>query len=254
MSKISDILNKNFTTESKNIDFAHDELVETFFGLNKKKVKEKKAPKASRSIVVILVFLVLFIIILGLIIDIKITVKENVKDAARNIVASAKANFLLKDGKPNQNLVKKVTFLGDARKFSRATGKIIVLINAKGSGWGNMSIKFKKPINIRDLDISYMASGQSGGERMFLILIDANNRLYRIQDNLALALNKEWKSRRISLQSAQNAIDLSRISEMQFEFGSLTTGNSTGATIFLRDINTLTLPMPKDRGFSGNTR
>ena len=238
MSRIIDSLNKNFEKEKESIDSTQEKLLETFFGNTSEKEKTNKKINFLPAVITaaVLAFIIIFF---SLVFNVKVSIKKDVKDMAQNLrsfVVPAKGLYLVKDGKLNKAFVKEISFLGDARKFSRLRNDIIVLINSKGSGWGSVSMKLSKPINMEGLDISYVANGQVGGERMSLTLIDDDNKIYRVRNNSSLSLTKNRKEYRVSLENAKKVLDVSRIREIQFEFGSLTSGSVPGTTIFLQDV------------------
>ncbi|GAF88007.1 unnamed protein product, partial [marine sediment metagenome] len=78
--------------------------------------------------------------------------------------------------------------------------------------------------------------GQIGDEYILLVLVDADNRSYRMGRDLSSALTKEWQKCAVNLRPVKDAIDMRNIQAVKFEFGNLTAGNYTSATIFLRDL------------------
>lgn len=238
MSRIIDSLNRSFEKERESVDSTQEKLIETFFGSTSEKEKPSKKTNFLPVIITVAILAVI-IIFFSLSFNVEVSLKKDVKDMAHNLhsfVVPVKGLYLLKDGKSNKAFVKEISFLGDARKFSRLKNDAIILINSKGNGWGSVSMTFFKPIDMEGLDISYVANGQAGGERMSLTLIDDNNKRYRVRSDSLLSLTKNRWEYRVSLENAKKVLDISRVREIQFEFGSLISGNVPGTTIFLQDV------------------
>ncbi len=235
MSKIKDALNKHFNSSGGVDGSVQEELAKTFFASSTKTDrKEKKTPKAPWVISILALLSVSFLV---LILRNHIEIRIRMKGKSPTPVVAQENMFFIKDGKPGTYLIGDMSFFGDARKFSREKGDMLILVNSKGWGWGNFSIELKEPMNMEKHHISYIARGQVGDEHLIPVLVDADNKSYRMSRDLSSALTKEWQERTINLKSARNAIDLSRISIIRFEFGSLTAGNYPTATMFLKDIS-----------------
>lgn len=219
MSKIIDEFNRLSQSKEKIYNSMQEEIAKTYLQTAIKKNKEKKVVPTSKMPLAIAVgasFLVLLIIMLNF------SFNHNV--------------FFLKGGVPNNSIIEKTSFLGDAKSLSKVTDNEAVLCNSRGYGWANYTLELKKPINLKRFNIKYTAKGSGGGEALVLVLMDADNRTYRIEKDPLLMLTKDWQNYAINLRAAKNAIDLRHISVIRFEFGSLTTGNHSSAAIFLKDI------------------
>lgn len=137
----------------------------------------------------------------------------------------------------NSSLVKHAYFDGDAKNYSRQNDSELVLCNSKGSGWANYTIELKEPIDLTKLDLKYIAKGAKGQEALGIVIIDTDNRSYRVLDpNRIGRLTKDWRDYRMNFTAMKNVIDLNNISSIKLEFGSLTVQNSTAAIIFLKGI------------------
>lgn len=147
-----------------------------------------------------------------------------------------KGVFLVKGISSNNDIVKTIFFDGDARIGSRTADDHILLSNAKGSGWGNFTIELKEPIGLDKLDLKFVAKGSSGGEYLGIVIVDSDNKTYRMERGLSTMLTNEWQLYKINFRPVKKAVDLANITTIKFEFGSLTVGNSSGAAIFLKDI------------------
>lgn len=147
-----------------------------------------------------------------------------------------KGVFLVKGTDVNNELVRTIVFDGDAAAGSRTTGDHVILSNAKGSGWANYTIDLKEPVDLSRLDLKFVARGNSGGEALGVVIVDANKRSYRMERDASTKLTREWQLYKINFRPVSKAVDLAAISAIKFEFGTLTAGNKAGATIFLKDI------------------
>ena len=147
-----------------------------------------------------------------------------------------KGVYLIKGAESNHLMVRDAFFLGDAGTYSRVSGDQLVLCNSKGAGWANYSIELSEPINLNKLDLKFMARGEAGGEVLSVVIVDNDNRSYRLEKARSVRLTKEWQAYSVNFKPVKNAIDLKNVSVVRFEFGSLTVGNGPVVTIYLKDI------------------
>jgi len=223
-------------------DSIRQELAKTFFGTPTKKHGRNfgllRLPWIIAAIALVLLLLVL-LFRSNINVKIEITGRTPLTASADGSTLHASDQeeiFLVKAGQPNGYFVRNTFFFGDALKFSRAKQDMLILVNSKGVGWSNVSLEFVEPLNMRDSDIAYTAKGQVGGERLIVVLTDADNKTYRMAQGISSVLSKKWENHMINLAPARNVLDLSKISKISLEFGSITTGNPTHATIYLEDI------------------
>ena len=143
--------------------------------------------------------------------------------------------FFVKGGEINDKVISKAFFVGDARAASKVTGDGANLRNSKGQGWASYRIEMKHPLDLRKSELRYMACGENGGESLFMIVVDSDNKSYRL-DQESSKLTKEWQAYTINFKPLKDVIDLANISAVRFEFGSYTAGNPESAAITLKDI------------------
>lgn len=243
MSRIIDSLNKHFNMQKNNDDSIRQELAKTFFGAPTKKENKRFGLLKLPWIITSVALLSLFLVLLSrsnIDIKIEITGRAPAKSPTGLQAAYTPVNeeeaFLVKAGQPNEYFVKKAFFFGDALKFSRVKEDMLVLVNSKGMGWSNINLQFIEPMNMSGSALAYTAKGQEGGERIIVVLTDVNNKTYRMPQSLASMLSEKWEDHVINLAPARDVLDLSKISRVSLEFGSITTGNSTYTTIYLEDI------------------
>jgi hypothetical protein len=147
-----------------------------------------------------------------------------------------KGIFFIEAGVPNKDIVKNAYFTGDAKEFSISKPEELVLCNSRGFGWANYTIELKEPVDLNKLDIRYMARGVRGDEFLTLVIVDSSKRSYRLEKDLSSAMNKDWQKYTINFRRVKKAVDLSNISTIKFEFGSLTAGNYPSAVMSLKDV------------------
>jgi len=244
MSKIIDTLNNPFKKEKVHTS-AQEEIAKIYLKVSDKgKYKTKPAPMPKLPWIIAGTALVMAVLVLFFKSNIDIKVRILGEIPALNAEAPAdkfgtlreKGVFLVKDAEPNKYIVRNADFKGDAKAFSKITGGELVLCNSRGSGWANYEIELKEPLNLDRLDLKYTARGERGGEFLTVVVVDSDNRTYRIEKDISSSLAKDWQVSTISFKPLQNAVDIKNISVIRFEFGSLTVGNSPMATIFMKDV------------------
>ena len=94
----------------------------------------------------------------------------------------------------------------------------------------------KEPVDLDKLDIRYMARGVRGDEFLTLVIVDSGSRSYRLEKDLSSAMSKDWQRYTINFRRVKKAVDLSNISTIKFEFGTLTAGNYPSAVMSLKDV------------------
>ena len=223
-----------------------DEIAKTYFHMPAKKAAPRKKsrwkPFLPWAVAGLAVFLAIAVVIFRSSIDIKVRLLGEVPSgpASRNPYGLNgnfdKGLFLTEGGAPNKDIVKNAYFTGDAREFSISKPEELVLCNSRGSGWANYTIELKEPVDLDKLDIKYMARGVRGDEFLELVIVDGNNRIYRLEKDLSSAMSKEWQRYTINFRRVKKALDLSNISVIKFEFGTLTAGNYPSAVISLKDV------------------
>jgi len=227
--------------KSRLYDSFQEEIANTYFKTSPtgKKASKKKASSLPWIVAAFAVCLAVVIFISKSNFDIKVRVLSGTPFITKDASASAAdgAQFFVKGGEPNTTLIGKTFFVGDARTSSAMGDNEITLSNSKGQGWASFVIEMKEPINLTAFDIRYAAKSSSGAEKLVPIIIDSQNRSYRIEDSSLTALSDGWHTYIIGFKPVRSDIDIANVSAVKFEFGTETAGNSPSAVIFLKDIS-----------------
>ncbi|MFA6320970.1 MAG: hypothetical protein WCY36_03845 [Candidatus Omnitrophota bacterium] len=242
MSKIIDTLNNPFKKERMRSS-AQEEIAKIYLKVSdKSKIKNQKRPsKFPWMIAVAALLLALVLLFFKSNIDINIKILGEIPSFApaendRFGSVQEKGLYLSKGSELNRYLVRNADFKGDAKSFSKISEEYIVLCNSRGSGWANYEIDLKESLDLTKLDIRYSARGEFGGEYLTVVLVDSDNRTYRAEKDISSNLSKGWQIHTLNFKPMKKAIDIKNITAIRFEFGTLTAGNSSAATIYLKDI------------------
>jgi len=242
MSKILETMNNPFKKERARTS-AQDEIAKIYLKVSdkNKSKKDKHAPKLPWAIMAVALFFAALTLFFKSNIDVKIRILGEIPtlgpEAADKFGSlHEKGLYLLKGSDLNKYIVKDAGFNGDAKAFSKVGDDALVLCNSRGNGWANYGIYLKEPLNLNRLDIKYMARGESGDEYLTVVIVDSDNRSYRVEKDLSSKLSKEWQAYTINFKYLKNVIDLADIMSVKFEFGTLTAGNSSTSTLFLKDV------------------
>lgn len=222
------------------------EIAKTYFHTPAKRGPGKKRPKWKSflpwAIAVAALSLAIAVVVFKSSIEIKVRLLGEIPSsptgqkghpAGENL---DKGVFLIEGGVPNKDVVKSAYFTGDAREFSISKPEELVLCNSRGSGWANYAIELKEPVDLNKLDIRYTARGVRADEFLTLVIIDNSRRSYRLEKDLSSVMSKDWQRYTINFRRVKKAVDLSNISMIKFEFGTLTAGNYPSAVISLKDV------------------
>ena len=241
MSKILETMNNPFKKERTRAS-AQEEIANIYLKVSDKNrhKKDKRAAKFPWFIAITALFLALVTLLFKSNIDVKVRILGEMpsfgnESADKFGSLREKGLYLINGSELNTYMVKDAGFNGDARAFSKVNDDYLVLCNSKGSGWANYEIDLREPLDLTRLDIKYAAKGESGDEYLTMVIVDSDNRSYRIGKDISSKLSKDWQTFTINFKPLKNAIDLANITSLRFEFGTLTAGNSSMSTIFLKD-------------------
>lgn len=246
MSKIMDVLDGVSSRKHvhQHIDI-QDEIAKTYFHTPAKKHGKKKPKWRSFLpwvVAVLAIFFAMAVLVFKSSIEIKVRFLGEIPsvpiDGATHKFGESldKGAFLMEGGTPNKDIVKNAYFTGDAREFSISKPEELTLCNSRGSGWANYTIELKEPVDLDKLDIRYTARGTKGDEFLTFVIVDSSKRSYRLEKDLSSAMGKDWQRYTVNFRRVKKAVDLSNISMIKFEFGTLTAGNYPSAVMSLRDV------------------
>ena len=241
MSKIIETMTNPFKKE-KTRSSAQEEIAKIYLKVSdKNKNKKEKAPKLPWIIAGIALVLALLTLLFKSNIDVKVRILGEIPSIGSEGSDKfgdlrEKGLYLVKGSELNKYIIKNADFTGDAKVFSKVGNDEITLCNSRGSGWANYELYLREPLNLRKLDVRYMAKGYSGDEYLTVVVVDSDNRSYRVEKDITSKLSKDWQAYTINFKPLKNVIDLANVSVIRFEFGTLTAGNSSTATLFLKDI------------------
>lgn len=219
-----------------------EEISKTYLKVSNKNNK-KFLPRLPWIITILALSLSLSLFILRSNIDIKIRILGEVPSirGGRPVEdeferAPDKGIFLVKGSTDNKDIVKNVYFAGDAVIFSKVAKDQVILGNSRGSGWANYTLELREPADFSRFDLRYMARGSRGGEYLIFVIVDSGSRSYRIEPETTGRLTNDWRRYVMNFRQAENAVDLTEITTIKFEFGNLTAGNNPLTTIYLKDV------------------
>ena len=228
--------------KSRLYDSFQEEIANTYFKTSPatgKKVSKKKPSKAPWIIAAFAALLAITIFVSKSNFDIKVRLVSGTPFITKDgsALPSDGAQFFIKGGEANRSLVSKAFFIGDARVSSSMADDQITLSNSRGQGWASFVIEMKQPIDLTKLDIRYAAKGASGAEKLVPVIVDSQNRSYRIKDSSLTSVSDSWHTYIIDFKPVKGDIDLANVSAVKFEFGTETAGNGPAAAIFLKDVS-----------------
>jgi len=210
MSKIIETLKINPSKENT----LHQQIADTYFykkprTYHKKKAKHQKNRIKSLSVGAISfagASLVIFLIFSFL--------NVHYLDYLKKKIDLSPVVAVFDTGKLNKELIKKFEFRGTAKGKSKIIDKALALYSPKKYKWADMSMDFRFPVDFSDRVISFSVKGKRGGEKVGLVLRDADNRSSALHD---IFLTTSWRTETMPLDGVKKDIDLSRISHFRVE-------------------------------------
>ena len=149
------------------------------------------------------------------------------------------ATTLIKDGREDLALVKKIGFYGYGACVHSQQMQSIKLINGGFRTQSSMEIDFVYPVDLRGKQIVLKLKGKEGGEKFELTFRDKFAQDYTPQLVIApeeKGLSGDWQQIEVGFARRQGEIDLSCVVHMGLEFGTSTAQNPRNSTLFVRDI------------------
>jgi hypothetical protein len=149
------------------------------------------------------------------------------------------ATYLVTDGRLNRSIVKKLAFYGAASTKSKVMHDGLFLFNDGTTGWASAGFDFTEPIDLSNSNLDFFIKGIRGSESLKLFLRDADSNSYMPQAHHNIFkrnMAKDWQYVSISFGKFNGAYDPKKIQHIGFEFGTQTTSNESGASIFIKNL------------------
>ena len=118
------------------------------------------------------------------------------------------------------------------------------LVNSSVATFARANLYWDPPKNLETSKIIFYARGQKGGENITLSLKDTNNVMAFEKGRMNPfegGLTTEWQMAEISLENAVKEFNPKKASSLRFDFGSKDAKNKPGDTVFVKDIQVVSL-------------
>jgi len=153
-------------------------------------------------------------------------------DLLKEKFAKTKVVKVVDGGNINREFVKKFEFRGNAKnRSSRIQKEFVVVNNTKKYGWAGVAINFRFPLDLSGRNLSLVLRGRMGGEKINVVLRDANHKSVRLGDTY---LSSRWHEDALSLTDTKKYIDLTRIDQLRIESGYVGESNKLDSPVDLK--------------------
>lgn len=156
---------------------------------------------------------------------------------------------LFSDGRLNKDIIKKLGFYGAALSKSTVIRDGFFLFNDGTAGWASVGLDLIEPMDLSNNTLDFFVKGAYGNESLRLFLRDAENNSYMPQAyNLVFDKNmsKEWRVASVSFNNFKGPYNPKRIKHIGFEFGTQTTSNEPGVSIYIKNMCIVKNPITPD--------
>lgn len=167
------------------------------------------------------------------------------KDLAAETKSNAIFTALIVEGRVNRYIIKKIGFYGAALGKSRVIEEGLFLFNDGTTNWASVGLDFAEPMDLSSSSLDFFIKGGHGRESLNLILRDAENNSYMPQaHNIIFNKNmaEDWQFVSIPLNNFDGAYNPKRVNHIGFEFGTQTTLNEPGVSIYIKNIKIVWAP------------
>ena len=215
MSKTVDTLRRPVFKD----DVLHSHIAETYFR-QKPRVKTRKKKRARALNVDLTKTLIVILISLAVLMLLYISaayVHKQYIDVLKMRTQSLEVINFINNGSINRSIISKFEFRGHARNIKNSSIKDSIILNSpKKYNWADLSINFKFPIDVSSRNLLLSVRGNTGGEKVGVVLRDIKNRSIRLND---LSLSSNTSDKVIRLASLKGDIDLINVNHLRLEFG-----------------------------------
>ena len=146
---------------------------------------------------------------------------------------------LIVNGHLNSYVIKRLGFYGAAITKSKMLQDGLYLFNDGVTGWASIGIDFTKPMDFSNTTLDFFIKGREGGESLKLILRDTENNSYIPQAYNAIFnknMKTDWQFVSIPFKNFNGTYNANEINHIGFEFGTQTTSNEPGSSIYVKKI------------------
>lgn len=200
-------------------DVLHSHIAETYFR-QKPKVKARKKKRARAWNIdltkPLLVITISSVVLISLYISAAYVYRQYI-DVLKMKTQSLEVINFINNGSINKSIISKFEFRGQARNIKNSSIKDSIILNSpKKYNWADLSINFKFPIDVSARNLLLSLRGNTGGEKIGVVLRDVKNRSIRLND---LSLSSNTRDKIIRLAPLKGDIDLNNINHLRIEFG-----------------------------------
>lgn len=149
------------------------------------------------------------------------------------------SDFLILDGQINTQIIRRVGFYGAALRDSKIMTDGVYLINDGTAGWASAGFDLAEPVDVSNGSLEFFVKGLSGNESLEVILRDADNNSYLPQArNLVFNKNMggDWQFVSVPFGDFKGYYNSKHVNHIGFEFGTQTTSNDQGTSIYIKNI------------------
>lgn len=148
-------------------------------------------------------------------------------------------DLFIANGRTNAEIIKRMGFYGAALRDSRILKDGICLVNDGTIGWASSGFDMTEPADLTNSLLQFFVKGAAGSESLELILRDSDNNSYLPQARNRIFdknMSSEWQFISVPFDSFKGYYNSKCVNHIGFEFGTQTTSNEPGASIYIRDI------------------
>lgn len=146
---------------------------------------------------------------------------------------------LIGEGEFNRYVIKRLGFYGAALSRSKLLQDGLFLYNDGTAGWASIGLDMAEPMDLSNSTLDFFIKGLYGNESLRLLLRDAENNSYLPQaDNTIFSKNmaRDWQFVSIPFHNFKGNYNPRRINHIGFEFGTQTTSNEPGTSVYIKNI------------------
>ena len=167
------------------------------------------------------------------------SVQKDLNAEAKSIDIAPISTSLIIEGRLNSYVIKNLGFYGAALNRSKLLEDGLYLFNDGSTGWASVGIDLTQPMDFSNIALDFFIKGVKGNESLKLILRDDESNSYIPQaynDIFNKNMGTDWQFVSIPFKSFNGKYNAEKIEHIGFEFGTQTTSNELGASIYIKKI------------------